>query len=62
MAAKYTRIVAKDQPLEFCPVLKVGVQYFHLPSAGSAMHAGWHCWMLAKALRRVVEQEGQGEL
>ena len=58
LAERYTRVtkaIDEDWPDAHSAWLTIGPQHFKVADCKTKEGAGWHCWMLAKAMRVVID-------
>jgi hypothetical protein len=63
IAKKFTRVtkaIDEDWPDAHAAWLTVGPQHFEVTVCETREEAGWHCWMLAKAMMAVIDSAVSG--
>jgi len=63
LAKRYTRVtkaIDEDWPDAHSAWLTIGPQHFKVADCETKEEAGWHCWMLAKAMRAVIDSAVTG--
>lgn len=52
---RVTKVIDEDWPDAHAAWLTVGPQHFKVTVCETREEAGWHCWMLAKAMMAVID-------